>query len=146
MMTDYERGRLAGYAEGVEALREHLTEYRLPAGASLDFAAGVRHHTDHVCSLRALRAPSPATGRDPRCTCGSGGHPRRCALHPEEFDRHCAELNEDGQADLADTAPPAPSPKEDTPRRCVSKDPRHYCGYAGPCVYEDGRSTSGGGR
>lgn len=27
------------------------------------------------------------------CTCGSGGHPRRCAKHPEEFDRHCADMD-----------------------------------------------------
>lgn len=27
------------------------------------------------------------------CTCGSGAHPRRCKLHPDEYDRHVAELN-----------------------------------------------------
>ncbi len=27
------------------------------------------------------------------CTCGSGGHPRRCIVHPEAFDEHCAELS-----------------------------------------------------
>lgn len=27
------------------------------------------------------------------CTCGSGGHPRRCELHPEVYDKHIAELN-----------------------------------------------------
>lgn len=27
------------------------------------------------------------------CTCGSGGHPRKCARHPGAFDRHCEELN-----------------------------------------------------
>lgn len=27
------------------------------------------------------------------CTCGSGGHPRRCDLHPSRYDAHIAELN-----------------------------------------------------
>ena len=27
------------------------------------------------------------------CTCGSGGHPRHCAKHPEEYAKHCAELD-----------------------------------------------------
>ena len=27
------------------------------------------------------------------CTCGSGGHPRRCATHPDAYDAHIAELN-----------------------------------------------------
>lgn len=27
------------------------------------------------------------------CTCGSGGHPRRCATHPDEYDKHIAELD-----------------------------------------------------
>lgn len=31
--------------------------------------------------------------RDPGCTCGSGGHPRACALHPESYRLHVAELN-----------------------------------------------------
>lgn len=30
-----------------------------------------------------------------RCTCGSGGHPRRCELHPEAYAAHLAELCED---------------------------------------------------
>lgn len=40
----------------------------------------------------------PQTGdktRWERCTCGSGGHPRRCDLHPDAYDAHLAELNED---------------------------------------------------
>lgn len=32
---------------------------------------------------------NPATG----CTCGSGGHPRECKLHPELYRLHVAELN-----------------------------------------------------
>jgi hypothetical protein len=39
---------------------------------------------------RAQQTPAPAP---PVCRCGSGGHPRRCAAHPDEFDRHCAELS-----------------------------------------------------
>lgn len=42
---------------------------------------------------------NPATG----CKCGSGGHPRRCEVHPFTFDAHVAEINfEDA---LYDTAP-----------------------------------------
>ena len=33
------------------------------------------------------------------CDCGSGGHPRKCALHPSEYDRHCAELSIEYQMD-----------------------------------------------
>lgn len=28
-----------------------------------------------------------------RCTCGSGGHPRECAKHPEAYEAHIRELN-----------------------------------------------------
>jgi hypothetical protein len=54
-----------------------------------------------------------------RCTCGSGGHPRECELHPEAYAAHCAELDaiaaetdEEGRANLAaalglDGDPPA---------------------------------------
>lgn len=31
--------------------------------------------------------------RDHGCTCGSGAHPRRCTVHPDAFDRHCALLD-----------------------------------------------------
>lgn len=31
--------------------------------------------------------------RQERCTCGSGGHPRRCTEHPERFQAHIDELN-----------------------------------------------------
>ena len=27
------------------------------------------------------------------CTCGSGAHPRRCAVHPAAYERHVAEIN-----------------------------------------------------
>jgi rare lipoprotein A (peptidoglycan hydrolase) len=35
-----------------------------------------------------------------KCTCGSGGHPRRCLLHPEFFEEHCRELTLEGQESL----------------------------------------------
>lgn len=37
----------------------------------------------------------PQCGAPPsteRCTCGSGGHPRYCLLHPERFEEHCKGL------------------------------------------------------
>lgn len=33
---------------------------------------------------------SPA---EPRCTCGSGAHPRRCGVHPCAYDLHRMEIN-----------------------------------------------------
>ncbi len=27
------------------------------------------------------------------CTCGSGGHPRRCFLHPDQYYLHCFDLD-----------------------------------------------------
>lgn len=30
-----------------------------------------------------------------KCTCGSGGHPRRCRIHPWAFQQHVFELNHD---------------------------------------------------
>lgn len=29
------------------------------------------------------------------CTCGSGGHPRKCEKHPWAFSAHAADLNHD---------------------------------------------------
>jgi hypothetical protein len=34
---------------------------------------------------------NPATG----CRCGSGAHPRRCELHPGNYETHVAELQSD---------------------------------------------------
>lgn len=33
------------------------------------------------------------------CTCGSGAHPRRCALHPDAYDAHVLDLNRDSFLD-----------------------------------------------
>ena len=30
-----------------------------------------------------------------RCDCGSGAHPRECALHPGAYEEHCRELERD---------------------------------------------------
>lgn len=35
------------------------------------------------------------------CTCGSGAHPRRCLLHPGEYEKHIAELNLEAEIDNA---------------------------------------------
>jgi hypothetical protein len=35
------------------------------------------------------------------CTCGSGGHPRRCDLHPGAYEEHIAELNRENATDYA---------------------------------------------
>lgn len=32
------------------------------------------------------------------CTCGSGGHPRRCDLHPGAYERHVAEIDAENLA------------------------------------------------
>lgn len=46
---------------------------------------------------------SESIERDQRCTCGSGGHPRQCALHPESYRLHVAELNMLALADEDDS-------------------------------------------
>jgi hypothetical protein len=33
------------------------------------------------------------------CTCGSGGHPRHCAKHPEAYAAHVAEINAEWDAE-----------------------------------------------
>ena len=38
-------------------------------------------------------------GIHPKCTCGSGGHPRRCRLHPWTYQQHISELNHDNLYD-----------------------------------------------
>lgn len=43
------------------------------------------------------------SGDRTECTCGSGGHPRRCVEHPQGFDLHVMELNYIGaQEEVAD--------------------------------------------
>lgn len=58
---------------------------------------------------------------DQRCTCGSGGHPRRCALHPLSWDSHIAELNFLGALD-------DPEP-EGTPQEHLAEIRRQYDSY-----------------
>jgi hypothetical protein len=41
----------------------------------------------------------PHTPNWEHCSCGSGPHPRRCELHPNVYDFHCAELNKDYELD-----------------------------------------------
>lgn len=44
-------------------------------------------------------------GREPvweHCTCGSGGHPRRCDLHPGAYEEHIAEMETEARMDWAD--------------------------------------------
>ena len=38
--------------------------------------------------------PADHTPEWERCTCGSGGHPRRCTAHPAAFDQHVFMLDE----------------------------------------------------
>ena len=50
-----------------------------------------------TCEYITGKPESHAPGHVPdweRCTCGSGGHPRQCELHPNAYERHVAELNE----------------------------------------------------
>lgn len=35
------------------------------------------------------------TQRDPNCRCGSGAHPRHCAVHPDALDRHCKSMEDE---------------------------------------------------
>lgn len=48
----------------------------------------------------ATHDPCPLLGATPFwevCDCGSGGHPRRCALHPDAYDAHCADLSAENE-------------------------------------------------
>lgn len=45
----------------------------------------------------AIAPPATAGEATPACTCGSGAHPRRCAAHPDAYDRHVAEINAEWQ-------------------------------------------------
>lgn len=36
------------------------------------------------------------------CTCGSGAHPRRCTVHPDVYEEHIKELNEENETDWGD--------------------------------------------
>lgn len=38
-------------------------------------------------------------GIKPRCTCGSGGHPRKCKVHPWAYQQHIMDMNHDGLYD-----------------------------------------------
>lgn len=58
---------------------------------------------------------------DQRCTCGSGGHPRRCELHPLSWDSHIAEINFVGALD-------DPEP-EGTPQEHLAELRRRYDSY-----------------
>jgi len=51
-------------------------------------------------AVGTLSAPSYDT-KEPGCTCGSGAHPRRCALHPQAYDAHVAGLNASPSSDAA---------------------------------------------
>lgn len=59
----------------------------------------------HTCLSCGLRTGRPelhqiCDGAPPRwevCTCGSGGHPRRCDLHPGAYEAHVRELNEENE-------------------------------------------------
>lgn len=55
-----------------------------PVGAWVD-------HSD--CRIADLTAQLEAAKRENTCTCGSGGHPRRCAAHPQGYDLHVLTLN-----------------------------------------------------
>jgi hypothetical protein len=50
-----------------------------------------------VARLRAL-VSLPHCDHTKPCTCGSGGHPRRCERHPGRFAMHCMDLTMDARA------------------------------------------------
>lgn len=43
----------------------------------------------------------PHEPRWEHCTCGSGGHPRKCELHPWRYRMHCDELDLEGNLEVA---------------------------------------------
>ncbi len=63
--------------------------------------------------MTGVPASHPTCGGQPTiwevCTCGSGGHPRRCELHPLAYDLHLAELHADLDMDEAQIGAEAPA-------------------------------------
>lgn len=77
----------------------------VPCTADGKAIGGARPRAEAIatCVEHARKYPAP---QSPRCTCGSGAHPRRCELHPDAYDRHVAELN---RANDEDNARPEPA-------------------------------------
>lgn len=100
-MTDYERGRLAGYAEGVEAARE-AAQMAIRVWAT---GTGTRVHEVVDGAIRALlpSAPGPAPEEPGAREVGMG----------EPF---CACGRRHSDCDGSRKGCRAPSPKEDAPR------------------------------
>lgn len=56
---------------------------------------GMRSRFDAAINEREARLAA----RSELCTCGSGAHPHPCARHPQQYDRHVAELDREIDAD-----------------------------------------------
>lgn len=76
----------------LEGKAEHLRPKlgRLLADAAKVVGVEIPMHPDWYAE-NAVEPPS--------CTCGSGGHPRKCEKHPKWFDIHCGILNLHGLAE-----------------------------------------------
>lgn len=48
---------------------------------------------EHRTGLTITACPQCGGISIEHCTCGSGGHPWRCLIHPDEYQRHIDELN-----------------------------------------------------
>lgn len=69
----------------------------------------------HADSAHAFVEPVPQVAPQ-SCRCGSGAHPRRCAVHSERYAQHCDELS-------TENAPQSESGSN------ASVDPMYVAGY-----------------
>lgn len=70
-------------------------------------AVRVQIQERHELRMRSLSERPRLPGR---CTCGSGGHPRTCRLHPDRYEEHIAELDAINAEPDPVRVPPAPAP------------------------------------
>jgi hypothetical protein len=66
------------------------------AAANVEASARIAELEAEVARLTAL-VSLPHCDHVKPCTCGSGGHPRKCERHPGRFSIHCMELSMDSR-------------------------------------------------
>lgn len=93
-----------------DAVAKHRAEHEIESDAAV--LSEVLGLATHEAGRRLLK-----------CTCGSGGHPRDCVVHPQGKELHALEISYDGLKDsvsaLAETA-------REVVMRMEDDAPRHY--------------------
>src|SRR5688572_20334772 len=50
-------------------------------------------HCNNMTGIASTKCSKCGWDDIEHCTCGSGGHPRKCDLHPDEYYLHCFDLD-----------------------------------------------------